>query len=78
MKIMRGIIALLMVEMADRSLSKLEASRGEGDMLIFYSGLEGWDFKEQKDRLVLVKGSNESRLLEKAALISTTNERPQG
>jgi hypothetical protein len=80
----------------------------EGDMLVFYCGLEGWkDFKcdpalylmgyfevlkagiatnlessqfsknfhvmhqEQKDRLVLVKGSNKSRLLKKAVLIST-------
>ncbi len=87
----------------------------EGDMLVFYCGLEGWDFKcdpalylmgyfevlkaglaadfepdvidrlfsknshvmhrdlfkEQKDQLVLVKGSNKSRLLKKAVLIST-------
>jgi hypothetical protein len=93
------------------SLKNLE----EGDMLVFYCGLEGWKFKcepalylmgyfevskagiatnfepdvidslfsknfhvmhrEQKDRLVLVKGSNkgsnQSRLLEKAVLIST-------
>lgn len=94
----------------------------EGDMLIFYCGLEGWDikcqpalyiigyfevlragiakefephiierlfpnnahvmnqrlFKEQKDRLVLVKGSDESRILEKAALISTTGQDKSG
>jgi hypothetical protein len=93
------------------SLKNLE----EGDMLIFFCGLEGWGFKcepaiylmgyfevlkagiatnfepdvigslfiknfhvmhrdlfnEQKDCLVLVKGSNESRLLKKAVLIST-------
>lgn len=85
----------------------------EGDMLVFFCGLEGWGkgfsrdpalylmgyfevfkaglatnfeqdvidsqfsknfhvmHREQKDCLVLVKGSNESRLLNKAVLIST-------
>jgi Nucleotide modification associated domain 3 len=100
------------------SLKNLE----EGDMLIFYCGLHGWDFKcepalyligyfevlkagiasdfdpkiinklfnhnyhvmhqglfhEQKDRLVLVKGSDESRLLNKAVLISTTDQDKAG
>jgi hypothetical protein len=94
----------------------------EGDMLIFYCGLEGWGFKcdpalylmgyfdvlkaglatdlesdtidnlfgknshvmnknlfnEQKDRLVLVKGSNKSRLLKKAVLISTMDQDKAG
>lgn len=93
------------------SLRRLHA----GDLLVFYCGLEGWDFRcdpalyvigyfcvqtagraaefgdstvkdlfaanahvrhhtlyqEQKDRLVLVKGSGESRLLKKAVRIST-------
>jgi len=88
----------------------------EGDMLVFYCGLEGWDvksepalylmgyvevqaaghpadfgdadtrrlfehnfhvrhlsvFERQKDELVLVKGSAKSRLLSKAAKLSTT------
>jgi hypothetical protein len=100
------------------SLKKLE----EGDMLIFFCGLEGLDFEcepaiylmgyfevltagiaanfepdvidnlftknfhvmhrdrfnEQKDRLVLVKGSNESRLLKKAVLISTMDRDKAG
>lgn len=93
------------------SLRKLE----KGDLLIFYAGLEGWDFRSdpalyiigyfevakagiattfnrgelkkdfrknfhvrheavfanQKDRLVIVKGSKKSRLLRQAKLIST-------
>jgi hypothetical protein len=87
---------------------------GKGDLLVFYAGLEGWDFRsdpslyiigyfevekavqarahswdelrkefgnnfhvrhrpvfeDQKDRLVLVKGSRKSRLLKKARRIS--------
>lgn len=90
----------------------------EGDMLIFYCGLEGWGFRcnpalylmgyfevlkaglatefepdaidslfsnnahvmhqdmfnKQKDKLVLVKGSSESRLLKKACLISAMDQ----
>lgn len=103
--------------------SKLKSSLKfleEGDLLVFYCGLEKWDgdfkgdpalylmgyfdvlkaglatdfkpdaidslfsknshvmhkdlFNEQKDRLVLVKGSNESRLLKKPVLISTMDK----
>jgi hypothetical protein len=94
----------------------------EGDMLVFYCGLEGWDFssppalyllgyfevlaagkagdfseselqilfgenyhvrhrkvyEEQKDKLVLVKGSPESRLLRRAVCISTTGKDRSG
>ncbi|NIO19929.1 MAG: hypothetical protein GTN76_04105 [Candidatus Aenigmarchaeota archaeon] len=93
-----------------------------GDMLIFYCGLEGWDFKlepalyligyfevfiagkvsqfseselhdlfsenfhvrhksiymKQKDELVLVKGSQKSRLLSKAVLMSTFGQDRSG
>ena len=93
-----------------------------GDMLVFYCGLEGWDFhsepalyligyfeilaagraaefsqpkienlfgenfhvrhrdvfEKQKDRLVLVKGSEESRLLEKAVLMSAPGRDVRG
>lgn len=94
----------------------------EGDILIFYCGLEGWGFRcepalyiigyfevltagiakefepqvvqslfsnnahvkqtnlfeEQKDRLVLVKGNDESRLLKKAVLINTMGQDRSG
>ena len=94
----------------------------EGDMLIFYCGLKGWDFKlaptlyligyfevlaagrvgvfslagiedlfgenfhvrhrgvfeRQKDRLVVVKGSAESRILEKAVPMSALGQDVRG
>lgn len=100
------------------SLRKLN----EGDLLVFYAGLEGWDFhcspslyvigffevaraglaasfsqaelmgmfqnnfhvrhqcvfKDQRDRLVLVKGSTNSRLLKKAVKISSLEKGKDG